>query len=198
MFNKLITKVTLPRIIVAFFHGMAILPLWKIIGSISKSGDYLSGFIDYISLQLSVDYLTAKLYSIPFGLLYIIGGYLVLKSKELKLQWIGVVLYLLFFSSFWILAFLSKSNDCICPNKNQKWFTGDGTALIYIYRDSQGLYECYNRNGNHPYIPNTKLRKPTIEEGLQIMDAINKENFSIFRCCRNNRKSQLDKIFDNG
>jgi hypothetical protein len=192
------TKVTLPRIIVAFFHGTAILPLWKIIGSISKSGEYLNGFIDYISLQLSVDYLTAKLYSIPFGLLYIIGGYLVLKSKEIRFQWFGACLYLLFFSSFWILAYTSKTNDCVCPNTNQKWFTGDGTPLIYIYKDSEGLYECYNRNGNHPYLPNTKLRKPTIEESLQIREAIHEDNLSIFRCCKKNKKSQLDKIFDNG
>jgi len=198
MIDKLLTKVTLPRILVAFFHGLAIIPLWKIVGSISRSSEYLDGFTNFISLQLSVDYLTAKIYSIPFGLLYIIGGYLVLKSKEIKIQWIGALLYLLFFSSFWLLAFSSKTNDCICPNSNQKWFTGDGKPLVFIYKDEDGFYECYNRSGNHPFLPETKLRKPTLEEGMQIKKAIQGSDFSIFRCCKKKRESQFDKIFENG
>jgi len=176
MIDKLLTKVTLPRILVAFFHGLAIIPLWKIVGSISRSSEYLDGFTNFISLQLSVDYLTAKIYSIPFGLLYIIGGYLVLKSKEIKIQWIGALLYLLFFSSFWLLAFSSK----------------------IIYKDEDGFYECYNRSGNHPFLPETKLRKPTLEEGMQIKKAIQGSDFSIFRCCKKKRESQFDKIFENG
>jgi len=154
----------------------------EIVSGIGLSQNFLSEFITYISVGLSINPMLAKLLAIPFGILYIVSGYLVIRKEEERLHYLGVFLYLIFFSSFTYLAYFNQSNDCYCPSLKDHWNAGDGTQIMFIHKDENGKFACFRRPGFHPHY-NKKLKKPSDQDLTRIVNSLKSEDYSIFDCC---------------